>query len=714
MNRKTQLRKSTGTAKLFRLPVCSRAIFGLFACIGMLAAAVPVAWADTGTLTTLYSFNNNGDGATPYGALVQDADGNFYGTTHGAIPGGKGTVFKLTPSGTLTTLHSFNGTDGANPEAGLVLGSDGNFYGTTSQGGTSATPSGTIFKITPTGTLTTLHMFCSTIDDGNCADGQIPTAALIQGSDGDFYGTTSVGGANNNGTVFKITAAGDFTLLYSFDFGRSGHPNAALVEGSDGNFYGTTVQGGLDLWGTVFKITPTGTYTRLHSFTGDADGESPSAALLLASDGNFYGTTGSGGVNGNGTAFKITPSGTLTTLHAFDGTDGRDLSSGLIEGSDGNFYGTAYGGGAHGDGDIYRMTPDGTVTVLHSFAATDGQAPLGTLLETQDGSFYGTTFGGGPNALTQITYGTVFKFSGVIAGAPPAPGSLSAIPGNASVTLTWTASSGATSYNVYQGTSAGGEAAKPVKTGITDTNATVTGLSNGTAYYFTVAAVNDSGISAYSNEASATPLAIPGQVTGLTASPADRSAKLAWTAVSGATGYTIEQGTSAGKEKPVATGVTATTYTASGLSNGTKYFFKVAATNSAGSGPVSDEVSTTPASGKTATPTFNPVGGSYKAAQSVTLSDTTTGATIYYTTDGSTPTTDSTRYNAPISVSATETIKAIAASSGNQNSAVATATYTIKKRNTKSGGGGGASSPVLLLLMLALVFLGRRRWLGSR
>ncbi|MGH8127150.1 MAG: choice-of-anchor tandem repeat GloVer-containing protein [Gammaproteobacteria bacterium] len=617
MNRKTQLKRTTGTAKLFRLPVCSGAIFGLFACIGMLAAAVPAAYADTGTLTTLYSFGNNGDGATPYGALVQDADGNFYGTTYGAIPGGKGTVYKITPSGTLTTLHSFNGTDGANPEAGLVLGSDGNFYGTTSQGGTSATSAGTVFKITPAGTLTTLYSFCAT---SGCPDGQNSTAGLIQGSDGDFYGTTFFGGANLNGTVFKITPSGTLTTLYSFDFGHSGNPNAALVEGSDGNFYGTTERGGLDLFGTVFKITPTGTYTRLHSFTDGDDGESPQAALLLASDGNFYSTTAGGGVNGYGTAFKITPSGTLTTLHAFDGTDGSELSSGLIEGSDGNFYGTAYNGGDHGVGDIYRMTPGGTVTVLHSFASTDGNDPLGALVETTDGSFYGTTFGGGPNALTQITYGTVFKLSGMTAGAPPAPSSLVAVPGNASVMLTWIASSGADSYNVYQGTSPGGEAATPVQTGITGISATINGLSNGTVYYFTVAAVNGSGTSAYSNE-----------------------------------------------------------------------------------------VAATPAAGMTATPTFNPAGGSYSMAQSVTLSDTTTGAAIFYTTDGSTPTTHSTQYNKPIDVSATETIKAIAAVSGSQNSAVATATYTIMQNNTQNSGGGGASSPALLL-MLVLALLGRRCW----
>ncbi|MDN5865337.1 MAG: fibronectin type III domain-containing protein, partial [Gammaproteobacteria bacterium] len=550
-------------------------------------------------LTTLHTFDNT-DGAAPYGALVQDADGNFYGTTSGdSASGGKGTVYKITPDGTVTVLHSFTGPDGANPEAGLVLGDDGNLYGTTSQGGTTATPSGTIFKITPTGTLTTLHMFCSIISNGSCADGQVPTAALVQGSDGDFYGTAFTGGVGNAGTVFRVTATGDFTLLYSFGYGSpAGGPNAALVEGSDGNFYGDTGVGGVVGVGTVFKITPSGTLTVLHSFTGEADGSRPSAALLLASDGNFYGTTDGGGATGDGTVFKITPDGTLTTLHSFDSTMGADSYSALIEGGDGNFYGTASNGGEHGAGDIFRMTPSGTLTVLHSFdlIAGEGILPLGALLETQDGTFYGTTFGGGAGGIMPDTaYGTVYKLSNGSAALPPAPTALRAVADDGSVDLSWAAADGAASYNVYQGTSPGGEAAAPVETGISATHASIGGLTNGTTYYFTVAGVNSAGVGAQSNEVSATPLTAPGEVTGLIATPGDGSVSLSWNPVSGADDYTVAQGTSAGGEQSVATGVTGTSYTASGLSNGTTYYFTVVATNTAGSGPVSAEVSATPA-----------------------------------------------------------------------------------------------------------------------
>jgi uncharacterized repeat protein (TIGR03803 family) len=253
----------------------------------------------------------------------------------------------MLPAQTFTTLFKFG--SGGNPEAGLVQGTDGNLYGTTF--GYIGKENGVIFKITPSGTLTGLH------GGGEFA------AALIQGTDGNFYGTMFEGGSPGNGEVFKISPSGTFTTLYNFGFPPSGSfPRAALVEGTDGNFYGTTFYGGTNSClsggtnygcGTIFKITPSGTLTTLYSFcsqSGCADGQGPRAALVQGSDGNFYGTT-SAGANGAcdggcGTVFKITPSGTLTTLHSFDSTDGANPEAALIRASDGNFYGTTYAGGA--------------------------------------------------------------------------------------------------------------------------------------------------------------------------------------------------------------------------------------------------------------------------------------------------------------------------------------------------------------------------------
>ena len=232
------------------------------------------------TLTTLHTFAGySTDGATPYAGLVQATDGNFYATTYaggtsGNCQGGCGTVFKITPGGTLTTLHSFDWYDGASPTGALVQGTDGNFYGTTYGGGANQYY-GTVFKITPSGTLTSLYSFCA---QANCADGAMPYAGLLQASDGNFYGTTLEGGANSGcslgsgtcGTVFKITPGGTLTTLYSFcaqpGCADGGNPYAGLVRGSDGNFYGTTFGRGANGYGTVFKITPAGALTTLHSF----------------------------------------------------------------------------------------------------------------------------------------------------------------------------------------------------------------------------------------------------------------------------------------------------------------------------------------------------------------------------------------------------------------------------------------------------------------
>jgi uncharacterized repeat protein (TIGR03803 family) len=401
------------------------------------------------TLTTLYSFcsqTNCADGENPIAGLVQGTDGNFYGTASaGGFTSNTGTVFQITPTGVLTTLYSFcaaygpncadgfSFTDGFAPAAALVQASDGVFYGTTGGGGTNGNY-GTVFSITSAGTYTSLYSFCS---QPECADGQLPgEARLVQGSDGNFYGETASGGIGGTsalesgyGTIFTITPGGALTTLYSFCSQQSGSlcldgsdPQGGLVLGSDGNFYGET-QGGANDEGTVFRLTPSGTLTTLYSFCSQSnctDGEDPIGGLVQGTDGNFYGETHGGGANYFGTIFKLTPSGTLTTLYSFcsqtDCTDGGDPSGGLMEATDGNFYGTTSSGGTGANnvhGTIFNITSAGTLTTLYSFCSQvssggvceDGALPQSGVIQATDGNFYGTTTqGGGTDGV-----GTVFK-----------------------------------------------------------------------------------------------------------------------------------------------------------------------------------------------------------------------------------------------------------------------------------------------------------------
>ncbi len=380
------------------------------------------------TLNTLVYFRGN-NGVNPTAGLVQGIDGNLYGTTFqgGANGGYQGTVFQTTLSGTLTQLHSFAGypTDGSFPYAGLVQGADGNFYGTTGNGGTSSNCDkgcGTVFELSPNNgnwTFTLLHSF-----DGN--DGSYPEGGLIQATDGNLYGTTFSGGTGNNcvdfqpqgcGTVFKLSpnnGSWTFTLLHSFNFIDGDSPYAGLVQAANGNFYGTTAQGVVTGHicsvgcGTVFEMTPTGTVTTLHTFTG-TDGIFPDSALVQATDGNFYGTTsGDGQPAYYGTVFKITPTGTLTTLHSFDGTDGYLPNAPLVQATDGDFYGTTAEGGANQGGTIFKISATGTLITLYNFCAqmycADGDGPEGGLVQDTNGTFYGTAFSGGA-----FQAGTVFS-----------------------------------------------------------------------------------------------------------------------------------------------------------------------------------------------------------------------------------------------------------------------------------------------------------------
>jgi len=312
----------------------------------------------------LHSFINDTftDGAVPSG-VIQGTDGSFYGvTTYGGATG-NGTVFKVTPTGTESVLYSFvNGLgDGFNPSGNLIQATNGSFYGTAPDGG--AYGDGAIFEITPSGRESVLYSF-----NANANDGYGPGSGVIQATDGNLYGTTPGNGSDVNksfGAVFKVTLSRQETLVYTFQgqYASDGQlPEAGLVQGVDGNFYGTTSEGGVGLSGTVFKLTPTGVETVLNNFdtsvSTSVNGFHPAASLIQASDGNLYGITNLGESNG-GAVFQVTPQGVTTPVYSFgaNSSDGAHSEANLIQASDGNFYGTTSTGGAYGYGTIFRITP---------------------------------------------------------------------------------------------------------------------------------------------------------------------------------------------------------------------------------------------------------------------------------------------------------------------------------------------------------------------
>lgn len=398
----------------------------------------PVAWSAASASTSfavLHSFSNS-DGSEPWGALIQSSDGQFYGTTSGGGTFGQGAIFRIDSTGNLVRLHSFAGSGGAGPEgtspvASLVEGVDGNFYGTAGGGGSGN--SGTIFKISPSGSITILHSFSGSDGDG-------PAAPLIQAKDGFFYGTTAFGGnlsckftANATipgcGTIFRIDSSGNFTSLHSFSGPDGVFPLAALLQANDGSFYGTTASGGTAAgggmaFGTVFRMDSSGDITVLHSFLtspGASEGGELQAAVIQGADGNFYGTSSAGGNStSSGTIFRMDASGNLTTLYFFSGSDGASPTAPLIQTPDGNFYGTTSGGGiadlvcdvlnVPGCGTLFELNSSGVLTILHEFAGsqTDGSIPHDAPILGTDGNLYGTTeFGGASNI------GTIFQLSGL-------------------------------------------------------------------------------------------------------------------------------------------------------------------------------------------------------------------------------------------------------------------------------------------------------------
>jgi len=452
----------------------------------------------SGVVTDVFDFSNNdcgpvncGNGA--YGGLTLGADGNFYGAFFygGTTTANDGEVFKLTPAGVLTSLHSFTGgSDGTRPYAAPIQAANGTFYGTTSS---ATVADSTAYSVTSTGVFTTLHTFTG-------ADGQSIYAPLVQGSDGNFYGGTVAGGTTNHGVIFKMTSSGTVTVLHNFTGTDGSNDSFPLIQASDGNFYGTTYSGGTAGAGVIFKISPGGTYTVLHNINGTTDGNGPWGSLVQATNGKLYGVTSNMEIGLYGTIFSVTTSGTFTTLYSFTGgTDGGNPLSPLVQHTDGLLYGTTNVGGdtnclsvvningqqveVVGCGELYSLNIGAKPFI--KLSTTSGKA--GTTVGITGQGFDSTSvvkFGGVPATKITLT-GTTYITATVPAGA---------VDGYVTVTTGSTTLSSLKTFTVHNSWSSG--AAMPVavfgaatgllsgKVYVVSGNATQTGapLSNNQVY----------------------------------------------------------------------------------------------------------------------------------------------------------------------------------------------------------------------------------------
>ncbi len=423
-----------------------------FSLLGLMLFNVISLHASDIVLTTLTNFTAaNADyvGAIPHTGLLEGADGFLYGTT---AAGGKfhvGNIFRVSPKGIVESIFQFDRTNGAAPYGALIQGVDGTLYGTAFGGSfNDAEVNGSAFALTTNGDFRTLCWLSGTNGNG-------PKTGLKIDSNGSLYGTTSREGLFDFGTVFQLTPDGILNTLVQFD-GTNGiapYDDAALVEGPDGQFYGTTSRGGMGsndeqefggAEGTVFKITTNGVLTTLISFT-NSSGANPLSGLLSLGDGTFLGTTHNGG-NYFGTIFRIGSAGDIATLHTFNhGTGGYFPYPALIRGNDGNFYGTTDFGGDHDRGTVFRLSSNGVVATLFSFSGTNGWMP-NRLIQARDGNFYGTTLQGGSGFQSDPNpagLGTVFRLH-----IPLQPLLLSVTRTNRRVVLTWSSVAGE-KYRVF-------------------------------------------------------------------------------------------------------------------------------------------------------------------------------------------------------------------------------------------------------------------------
>jgi uncharacterized repeat protein (TIGR03803 family) len=497
--------------------------------------------------------------------------------------------------------------------------------------------------------------------------------------------------------IYTISSSPAAILNVIDDFTATGgiNPQGVLVQGTDGSLYGTTMLGGTGD-GTVFKTTLAGVLTSLDSFAG-ANGNQPVAGMIQGTDGNFYGTTSIGGTANDGTVFKMTSTGTLTTLVSFTGANGSFPAARLLQGTDGNFYGTTGLGGSSNVGTVFKITPTGTLTTLASFTAVNGAGPNCPLVQGTDGNFYGTTTLGG--STTGVGDGVIFKVTpaGVLTdlviltgpnGAQPSAG-LILNPTDGNFYGTTNGDGGATNLGTFF---------KMTPAGVLTVLATFNGTTTGSG-------PNDLVLGTDGNFYGTTEFGgTTNNGTVFRVTPAGALTILV--SLDGANGNDIF----------------------AGLIQGTDGNF-YGTTNSGGVTYVSSSV---PGDGvvyqlivppAVVAPVFSPVAGTYTSAQTVTITTATSGASIVYTTDGTTPiesgdaVTHGTLYTSPLTISATTTLKALAFKSGDADSPVTSGVFTIAAASPTttipaSGGGGGGALDAWFLCLLGVA--GILRWRRAR
>lgn len=361
------------------------------ACLAAAAIAGVVIPAHAQTFNVLYNApGGNGVSYPAALAISQGRNGDLYTTSE---QGGTiyGTLFSFTPSAAVKIVDDSG--FGYFTVSGVILGTDGQLYGTDQNGGTGVcgvSNCGRVYKVSASGRMTVLHNFVGT-------DGQDPHAPPILGANGKYYGTAPSSTAGDGiSTAYSVTSSGAFTLLHTFTTAEGQYVYGGLVQGSDGNLYGTSATGGANGVGTIFKMTTAGAVTVLHSFTG-TDGNASYWPLIQASDGNYYGVTYAGGANNEGVIFKISSNGTYTVLYSLNNAngDGQSPNSSLVQGTDSKLYGVTAQGPSGVNGTIFNITTSGTFALLHTFSGTDGANPSTPLIQDTNGVFYGATSNGG-------------------------------------------------------------------------------------------------------------------------------------------------------------------------------------------------------------------------------------------------------------------------------------------------------------------------------